>query len=1063
MKIIIDRMISPKGFDLVFSSTDSLGTPGQLNSYILSELGGGSLPKSEFLKDGFSNIPAKSGSIICYIVTITDEDKRAGLLMNNLSKAFKARPNRLANRRVWMPLLATGMAGLSLKESFDQILTALSNLREEEWPIELFISVPKETIALDLVYFREKASELLEVVRVMDAVDEHSNISWKIDLKNHLESQNINFYAVGSYWGGEDQWARFIVEGIWEVGDDESIEIVNQIKPGDFLILKSTYHANGAGYFRIKYIGVVIENKKDGFTINHVNWSYAANNVDVTGSLARLRHRITKIDVDDFIEIVEAIDDLDGLSETGLFERKYFGKDDFTPKLPKHTRSEAISTDHGSKDSLGFTKDVQSLAALIALKEMKPPLAIALFGNWGSGKSFFMENLEMRIRELSKFQGFLERRGEVHVQTDNDVFLSGIAHIKFNAWSYMDANLWAGLASSLFEKLDQYIKDNTKGEKECLRVQEKINERLQYLNKDLNEHVDISFELKKRKADLELQREHKLLEWFTPKYDDKMRAFLVHNGMDENEIDNYLPSKLRKHLKNSFNLLSYLKGNSYQVTIWVLAIVVMFWLFANLAGPHIPFLASFFASIWTKISLTAIAPLVVFGRFIFKYRKYITSLLILSNQEDNLKEGKSNQYEQQEIITKIRENNATILALETKIQQANASKENLNQHAIENLISEIPIREDYVKHLGIITTIRKDFETLSDLFTVKDEAPNETLNEKERERITELNTVREEIRDAFTENRRLNRIVLYIDDLDRCTDEKVLEVLQAVHLLMAFPLFTVVVGVDERSVHNALKFSQLKRYQGIDKELVSKSIEEIEPREYLEKIFQLPFQLPEATSEGVEQLINDIIPNPAYESFDDTGNADFADPEAIEKEMRERPYKVIENDKGALIREAPSEYRTLSKTIKPEEIRITVKEKEYLQLFAPLVGNNPRTLKRYVNIFRIVKTHELDIFRDKDSLFKIAFLIALYSGKHQRIASAFLRNQSPFTLREFLKLYDHQDPSKADFEEMKLLRLIESLQRSETIDVDCDVLEISRAEQLELFKFIERFSYKLDS
>lgn len=46
----------------------------------------------------------------------------------------------------------------------------------------------------------------------------------------------------------------------------------------------------------------------------------------------------------------------------------------------------------------------------------------------------------------------------------------------------------------------------------------------------------------------------------------------------------------------------------------------------------------------------------------------------------------------------------------------------------------------------------------------------------------------------------VERIVLYIDDLDRCPPKRVVEVLEAVHLLLAFPLFVVVVGVDVRWV-----------------------------------------------------------------------------------------------------------------------------------------------------------------------------------------------------------------------------------------------------------------------
>ncbi len=51
---------------------------------------------------------------------------------------------------------------------------------------------------------------------------------------------------------------------------------------------------------------------------------------------------------------------------------------------------------------------------------------------------------------------------------------------------------------------------------------------------------------------------------------------------------------------------------------------------------------------------------------------------------------------------------------------------------------------------------------------------------------------------------RFSRIVLYIDDLDRCPPDKVVDVLQAVHLLLCFPLFVVVVAVDARWVSRAL-------------------------------------------------------------------------------------------------------------------------------------------------------------------------------------------------------------------------------------------------------------------
>ena len=42
------------------------------------------------------------------------------------------------------------------------------------------------------------------------------------------------------------------------------------------------------------------------------------------------------------------------------------------------------------------------------------------------------------------------------------IYCEGIAHIHFNAWSYMDSNLWASIVTKLFEELNEYISENRK-------------------------------------------------------------------------------------------------------------------------------------------------------------------------------------------------------------------------------------------------------------------------------------------------------------------------------------------------------------------------------------------------------------------------------------------------------------------------------------------------------------------------------------------------------------------------------------------------------------------------
>ena len=90
----------------------------------------------------------------------------------------------------------------------------------------------------------------------------------------------------------------------------------------------------------------------------------------------------------------------------------------------------------------------------------------------------------------------------------------------------------------------------------------------------------------------------------------------------------------------------------------------------------------------------------------------------------------------------------------------------------------------------------------------------------------------------------VERIVLFIDDLDRCPHDRVVEVLQAVHLLLAFKLFVVVVGVDSQWLERSLRAHY-------------KSLLE-EPASYLEKIFQIPFALRRMTLDCYQNLIEGL-------------------------------------------------------------------------------------------------------------------------------------------------------------------------------------------------------------
>ena len=105
---------------------------------------------------------------------------------------------------------------------------------------------------------------------------------------------------------------------------------------------------------------------------------------------------------------------------------------------------------------------------------------------------------------------------------------------------------------------------------------------------------------------------------------------------------------------------------------------------------------------------------------------------------------------------------------------------NLIRQYVENRVTN----EAYRDQLGVISLVRSDLQRLSDLCSPTEDGPS-----------------------VFSMAARfdIQRVILYIDDLDRCPPDRVVDVLQAVHLLLAFPLFVVVVGVDSRWLITSLK------------------------------------------------------------------------------------------------------------------------------------------------------------------------------------------------------------------------------------------------------------------
>jgi formylglycine-generating enzyme required for sulfatase activity len=92
---------------------------------------------------------------------------------------------------------------------------------------------------------------------------------------------------------------------------------------------------------------------------------------------------------------------------------------------------------------------------------------------------------------------------------------------------------------------------------------------------------------------------------------------------------------------------------------------------------------------------------------------------------------------------------------------------------------------------------------------------------------------------------RPRRLVVFVDDLDRCLPEKAIQVLEAIKLFLDVPGCLFVLGLDPEAVEAAVR----ARYRG-----------EVKAREYLEKIIQLPFILPPIEDEAMRAYVTSLAP-----------------------------------------------------------------------------------------------------------------------------------------------------------------------------------------------------------
>jgi hypothetical protein len=245
----------------------------------------------------------------------------------------------------------------------------------------------------------------------------------------------------------------------------------------------------------------------------------------------------------------------------------------------------------------------------------------------------------------------------------------------------------------------------------------------------------------------------------------------------------------------------------------------------------------------------------------------------------------------------------------------------------------------YEDKLGLLHQVKSDLEDLSDALLHGEDLSDAPLN-GEDQADDPLNGGPTD--DLFPRGK--PRIILLIDDLDRCPPDKVVEVLEAAQLLVKTPLFVVVVAMDVRYVTRALE----KVYQGV-------LIRGGEPSglDYIEKIVQIPYRVRPVSAAAVGSFLrwqmSPLRGEPGVGG--EPPPASIGGAEGPPEPQEQTELQEGEGSSTPIARPYQSELRVLP----TETLEFYIEDHELISTCCVSFEVSPRTMKRLVNVFKLLK------------------------------------------------------------------------------------------------------------
>ncbi|MBR3408723.1 MAG: NTPase [Paludibacteraceae bacterium] len=183
------------------------------------------------------------------------------------------------------------------------------------------------------------------------------------------------------------------------------------------------------------------------------------------------------------------------------------------------------------------------------------------------------------------------------------------------------------------------------------------------------------------------------------------------------------------------------------------------------------------------------------------------------------------------------------------------------------------------------------------------------------------------------------KVVVLIDDLDRCLPRHIIDSLEAIKLFLNVPGTAFVIAADEYIVSNAIKSEYKSLIEASNGE--NKNREDL-GKSYMEKFIQLPYHLPMLSRKEVETYVTLLFCQ------------SFLDPEDFEKIQSDFAKFVVNNK---FEKYGWDNIKDIVDESKCAELCETI---GFVSHFSSIIGTalrwNPRLIKRFLNAYEIRKS-----------------------------------------------------------------------------------------------------------